>query len=535
MRVCAALLALLSAVTAADPEVETLRGAGLSPQKAAIRAYLRSLVPGHAEKRARGLVARLGSTDPAERAEASRRLLRLYAASIPALTDAVHDSDPEVSRRARDLLAIVAKLPRPGLMYAVFRVVAKRRILGLGAEMVAVLPLCGRPYLRRSAREALVVTALPGCLPLLRTTVSRRRDPFVRTAALYALAAVQGVAGKEEIAGWLLDADNHLRCAAAWALAELHDRRCFPVFVGLLDAPQQAVRRRTVQALRAISGKRFGYASNATGEARMPKTQAWRRWSRDHAASATWSAPLQVGDRGYDRILVSIPGERRLVEIDLAGKVIWERKKLPNTWPCAGTPDGNRLVGYFDRQSVVEYDANGRVVWQKEGLPGKPCSVQRLENGNTLVAVGSASKVIEYAPNGTIAWEVSLPGRTFFARRLRNGRTLVTLHDSGRVLEVTPDKKSIEKFKIAGGPYTVQQLENGNALICLPGSGKVVERTPAGKIVWSVKGLGWCATAARLPGGDTIVGHNKGVDRIGPDGKRKTLLAVRGTVFLSAH
>lgn len=55
------------------------------------------------------LIDQLGSDDPVERDRASAKLFRLESAAVPALKDALTNSDAEVRVRARDLLDLLSE------------------------------------------------------------------------------------------------------------------------------------------------------------------------------------------------------------------------------------------------------------------------------------------------------------------------------------------------------------------------------------------------------------------------------------------
>jgi hypothetical protein len=456
----------------------------------------------------------------------------MHAIPVQALAAATRAPDPEVARRARALLARATQATRPEVKHAVYVTVARHSIRGLAPEIAGALRVTTYAYAKAAAYRALVATATADDLALLRRLVAGG-DRALREAATEALGRVLPGNGLDEIVALAAHDDPWVRAAAAWALADRHDRRCLDLFVVLLSCDDVRARARAWRALRAISGQRFRYSPHATPERREEPARKWHEWVAKSGPQVSWATPLAPGPSLLGRMLVLISGESRVVDLDASGAVIWEQKGLGSVWSCAGTADGHRLIGMFDGRRIDEYDANGAKVWSV-GLPGKPCCVQRLDDGNTLVAVGDARRVIEYRPDKSIAWDLKLDDRPFFARRLDDGRTLISLHGSGRILRVTRDKKIEELFKVPGA-YSVQPLENGNWLVAVSGRGRVIERTTDGRVVWKVEGLSWPATAVRLPSGDTIVAHSQGVQRIRVDGSKSWIIQGRGSIYMAPY
>src|SRR5947209_19390183 len=96
---------LLSFLPPADPDAQTLRAAGVTPDGPGLLAFFRQRTPSAADQKALAAqVAQLGSDDFATRREASRRLRAAGPAAAPLLVRAARDDDPEVAHRAEVLL-----------------------------------------------------------------------------------------------------------------------------------------------------------------------------------------------------------------------------------------------------------------------------------------------------------------------------------------------------------------------------------------------------------------------------------------------
>lgn len=192
--------------------------------------------------------------------------------------------------------------------------------------------------------------------------------------------------------------------------------------------------------------------------------------------------------------LVAESGNRRLVEVDKAGKVVKE-VLLTVTKPDAHRDtrlvrklaSGNYLVCQEGEGCVREYDPAGKVVWEyKLDLNNRPRSgghgpeghgtevfgAVRLANGNTVIAGGNNNRVVEVDAAGKVVWSIDqkeLPGITLAwvttLHALPNGNLIVgNCHagpDNPQLFEVTRDKKVVwtfKNFKVFGNNLAVSQI-----------------------------------------------------------------------------
>ncbi|MBI1841305.1 MAG: hypothetical protein HYR88_10720 [Verrucomicrobia bacterium] len=213
-------------------------------------------------------------------------------------------------------------------------------------------------------------------------------------------------------------------------------------------------------------------------------------------------------------------GPNRLIELDAAGKVIWEHKPpsiavifqvLPNgnvlyayggkptgvrevtrkgdeVWSyvsqcpqvlgCERLRNGNTLVAEQGPCQAVEVDSKGRVTrvtplkTTEKGYHLQVRNVHKLPNGNILAAHEGEGAVREVDPVGALVWEYTGVENAGDAQRLPNGNTLISCGTQKRVLEVTRDKKIAWEFTAADAPdlnitwvSSVQRLKNGNLLV----------------------------------------------------------------------
>jgi hypothetical protein len=192
--------------------------------------------------------------------------------------------------------------------------------------------------------------------------------------------------------------------------------------------------------------------------------------------------------------MVAESGNRRIVEVDRAGKVVKEvplkvEKPDPHrdTRMARKLATGNYLVCHEGDGAVREYDGTGKVVWEyRLDLAGRPRSpghgpeghgtevygALRLPNGNTLIAGGNNNRVIEVDPAGKVVWSIDqkeLPGITLAwvttLQVLPNGNVIVgNCHagpDNPQLFEVTRDKKVVwtfRNFEVFGNSLAAAQV-----------------------------------------------------------------------------
>ena len=178
------------------------------------------------------------------------------------------------------------------------------------------------------------------------------------------------------------------------------------------------------------------------------------------------------------KTMVAETGNKRIVEVDKAGKVVKEvALKVDHPDPHRDTrlarklENGHYLVCHEGDGTVREYDGDGKVVWSYAlDLAGRPRTgghdghgtevfgALRKADGNTLIACGNGNRVIEVTPEGKTVWSLErdeLPGvRLFWVTTLKllpNGNLVVgNTHagpDNPQLVEVTRDKKLVWSFK----------------------------------------------------------------------------------------
>lgn len=499
-------------------DVAVLKAHGIEPTLDSIRKYLRSFLPGSdVSRRQRELVPLLGHSSFARREAANRELIRLSVGSTAALKSAADSRDAEIRWRARRILAN-AESRGQAILLAVYRVVRKQRLPGLGKEIIESLPYCRSRALVKTATAALKSTVTNSDTELLRGKASSaaRRE---RIAAIETLEHLLGPLADADLLRWTEDDDERVQAAAARALANHGRREALPVLVRLLDSDDLRTRLLSVKTLRAVTGKLFAFTPYESPEARAAARGKWQKWIGTEGATAALHYPLQDVRLELGRTLLCDYSQHRLVELDSNGKIIWETKVGNHPWGAQGLPNGHRLVANYSTRSVSEYDETGKLFWSHHGLPGGPTSVRRLPNGNTLMACTDSQTVVEVNPRGKTVMSLRIDGRPTDAQRLDDGRTLVVLQNGKRVVEV--DRKGTVLWELTGlaGPFSARRLENGNTLVSCLTDGSVREFNRKGEAVWMKEGFQYPYDVQRLSNGNTLVSDRKGLTEVDPKGK----------------
>jgi hypothetical protein len=206
-------------------------------------------------------------------------------------------------------------------------------------------------------------------------------------------------------------------------------------------------------------------------------------WQYEAKAKAGHDGKVEV--HAFQRLpggltMVAESGNRRIVEVDQAGKIIKEvALQVDHPHPHRDTrlvrklANGHYLVCHEGDGVVREYDGDGKVVWSYTlDLAGRPRSpghgpeghgtevfaALRLASGNTLIACGNGNRVIEVTPAGKTVWSIEqkeVPGITLAwvttLQVLPSGNIIVGNTHAGetnpQLFEVTRDKKVVWTFR----------------------------------------------------------------------------------------
>ena len=240
------------------------------------------------------------------------------------------------------------------------------------------------------------------------------------------------------------------------------------------------------------------------------------------------------------------PENMRVVEVDMAGAVIWEFT-VPQNWliqPVVGfdaelLPNGNILL-VLSNTGLFEIDRNGTVVWQHLD-PRCSHDADRLNNGNTLYIFGNSdvksdSCVKEVDANGNVVWswkafnyynespynEISYQGwcHANAVTRMGNGHTLISIRNFDMTVEVDAAGNPVWEFHWqdlypattlpAFYPHEPEIHSDNTLMVCLQVESpyQVVEIDKGtGEVKWEYHrdNFRTCRDADGLPNGNVLI------------------------------
>jgi hypothetical protein len=215
-------------------------------------------------------------------------------------------------------------------------------------------------------------------------------------------------------------------------------------------------------------------------------------------------------------------GPNRFVELDAAGKMVWEKAPPSITVIFQVLPNGNILFGYGGKPTGVrEITSRGETVFDYVSPSHQVFGCERLANGNTLVAEQEPCQAVEVDPKGAIVHVTPLTtnvqGFHLQVRnihKLPNGNILAAHEGEGAVREVDPKGKVVWEYTGVTNTGEAQRLPNGNTLICCGTQKRLIEVTPEKQIAWEFKAedapdlnLTWVSSVQQLKNGNLLVGN----------------------------
>lgn len=246
----------------------------------------------------------------------------------------------------------------------------------------------------------------------------------------------------------------------------------------------------------------------------------------------------------------SDPTNPRLVEVDLAGKVIWTYV-LPDSLLSRGRarggmdvewlPKSNNILICIRDSGIHEISRAGKIVWSK-WHNAVSHDVDRLPNGNTLAVWGwgedsSSPEAFEVDPAGKIVWqwnaEPHLKGfKRHFDRegythansvvRLKNGNTLISLRNFYMLVEVNRAGDIVWKLEnLFTTPHDPEELANGNILLNTRRPQVLREYDRSGRVVWEhyPRDANTIRYNHKLPNGNIMFVERRKIVEITPNGE----------------
>ena len=495
---------------------EILAQHSIEPTIESIGSFLDELHPDEdLKQRATALILELGHPDFDTRERATAQLIRMNGIPPSMYDAALNGDDPEIAFRAKQVLALRDSSATIQLQLAVLQAVRKEQLAGLTNKIISAFPQLSSASARHSAAAAIEETAETSDLELLQETL-RHQDDELTVAALKAIVRLQPDASLTLLneAGY---SDRELvKLTAAQLLAKLEQPACLDVLVDLLNAEELAIRGKAYALLRGISDQKIAYSLTANADERAESIAAWRAW----VAANKDSVEIKFVNRTprLGRILVGLYTQGKVVELDMAGKLLWEAPAA-SAFACQGLPNGHRLVGHYSLGKLTEYDEKGIVVKEFSGLSTSISGVWRLENGNTLIAAGQSNNELqEIDPDGKTVWKKSINGTPMHAAVLENGLMLVSFNATNQIAEVDQNGKVHWEISVDKKPYSATRLLNGNTLVAF-NEGGIAEYDPVGEKTREFTSGINTYHVQELDTGNLIYADQAGLHIIDPSGK----------------
>jgi len=281
-------------VADSDADVAALTEAGVTPNEAGLRAYLKQFMPDSTrDSRVAEMIKNLGSEDFGTRDKATKALGSLPVFPSEALEKAAKSTDLEVRSRAKGLLERGEGSSRK-VAVAALRVIAKLKIKGLAAEVIAAGGRCPQGERLGVVPPALAATATVADVAMLRRALGSE-PAWMRSAGAVALNALLADKADEYLATRLNDPDDTVRLLVARTMADRGNRLSLVPLAQMLDSMDYFVRWRSVKALRGLSGKQFAYeADGPPDDARMAAAAKWLAWARGEGQKAALRFPIKA-------------------------------------------------------------------------------------------------------------------------------------------------------------------------------------------------------------------------------------------------
>ncbi len=266
---------------AADPADEKfLRQAGVPTEGPGLLAFLRrrTFTPDD-EKRAAALVRRLGDESYERRQQASDALAALGPVAMPYLRRAVHDTDPEIRRRARACLEAVDSGREVVLAGAAVRLLAVRAPEGAPAVLLRFLPWAGDESVEEDVLLGLVALSPTGRPDPVLVAALADPVPLCRAAAALVVGRAGTAAQRAGVRPLLADSDPRVRLRAAQGLVAAGSKDGLPTLLDLLTSAPAEIAGRAEGLLADVAGAAAPrVVLGGDDRQRRACRDAWEKW-----------------------------------------------------------------------------------------------------------------------------------------------------------------------------------------------------------------------------------------------------------------
>jgi HEAT repeat protein len=535
-----------------DPDVRLLKAAKIGTEDDKLIDYLKK----HSESdddllHIDRLVRQLGADDFEKREAASARLIDLGLIALPALREACKDKNDEVTRRAETCLTQVMKDSEENVPLAAVRVLTRRRSQKTLQALLQYLPYTVDEMVEEEIYYGLDAIALEGGKlrpPLLKVV----QDPLAaRRAVAGCIIGRVGNSDQRKLVRKLLeDKEPVVRLRSAQGLLASADSASIPALIGLLNNRSVTISWQAEELLRFAAGEDAppDVMGDGTAERREKCHSAWEAWWQKSEPKLDLAC-LSTSERRPGLLLVCESdglGNGCVSVCGCDGVPRWRKQNLKHPADARMLHDGHLLLAERENGRVVECEVTGHVVWEKRGID-RPSTCQRHNNGTTLVTtdlhrllaftsegkevrslnlqrdsvpdkyflrhvqVASNGSVLglaggrrdrkfvllEFQPNSgevvsSIVVNDLLPEGLHYVDSLVSGKYLLVASGGGSatVLQIDREGKTEWHYDFPGILHAAQ-LRNGHTLLCLPSSrhGRVSEIDAGGNTLFE-----WCVS-----------------------------------------
>ncbi|HEV3236248.1 MAG TPA: HEAT repeat domain-containing protein [Gemmataceae bacterium] len=264
---------------------EVLKKANIATDDQSLLNYFRKRTLSEADQRKLAqLIPQLGDNDFSKRERASSALLEAGQAALPFLNEALKEPDPEINRRARQLIEFMSQGGFAEQTCAVATVIQIQKPAGACLTLLAYLPFVQDEAIKEALLAAVAsVGVKDGKLeaPLVDGLAAKE----VTKRALCAL--IVGRFGKEEQQGrvekLLTDEAAEVRFAAVQGLIAAKQKRATPALLPLLTEAPLPIAQQADDLLRRIAGEKapsLVFEEKQRGKCR----EAWEAWWKANEA-----------------------------------------------------------------------------------------------------------------------------------------------------------------------------------------------------------------------------------------------------------
>jgi hypothetical protein len=278
-------------------DVKILQAVGVATDGPGLVAFFQRQTSSEEQRRMIGkLIGQLGNDDFQVREKASRELIALGPASVPALQLALRHADAEVRARAQRCLNAFKNVPPGDLLAAAVRVLAARQPPRGVETLITYLPDVAAPEVEDEIAKALTVLGMRNnqADPAL---VRALEDPLPvrRAIAGEALAAASDGKYLPKVRKLVSDPDRAVRLHVAAALVCAQDKEIVPALIDLVADLPAGQASQIEDLLHQLAGPKAPQIKPGGGASGREKYRAaWKAWWKEQGAIVKF-AQLDAG------------------------------------------------------------------------------------------------------------------------------------------------------------------------------------------------------------------------------------------------